>query len=100
MEEPHDGQCRVVYYCPDLDLALSELYKATAPPIAPSGGEDPREPLEHVYSNVRRLLDQDQGNFAQGERGRRFESRAVLAANLYSLRQFRPAAMSANIGRI
>ncbi|KXT02741.1 hypothetical protein AC578_5453 [Pseudocercospora eumusae] len=65
MEEPHDGQCRVVYHCPDLDPPLSELYTPIAPPIASPAEEDPRPPLEHVYSNVRRLLDQDQGNFAQ-----------------------------------
>ncbi|EME88305.1 uncharacterized protein MYCFIDRAFT_185033 [Pseudocercospora fijiensis CIRAD86] len=70
MEESHDGQCRVVYYCPGLDPPLSELYNATAPPIASSGDELPRPPSEHVYSNVRRLLDHDQGSFAQGETGR------------------------------
>lgn len=59
MEETDDGQCSVVYYCLGGQDDFSHLYHASNPPAVTPGA--------HIYNNVCRLLDEDQGNFEQGE---------------------------------
>ena len=67
MEDTGDGRCSVIYYCPGSALDLAELHDHASPPAVTLDDERTGSSLKHVYNNVRRLLDQDQGNFEQGE---------------------------------
>lgn len=67
MEEVDDGQCSVVYFCPGSDHEISALYRPDSPPVLAPHDRIKRPSLASVYSNVRRLLDVDQGSFRQGE---------------------------------
>lgn len=59
MEEIIEG-CSLIYYCPSRLDTASAIYSPSHPPPATT------EASSHLYRNVQRLLDVDQGNFAQG----------------------------------
>ncbi|KAK4507315.1 hypothetical protein PRZ48_001050 [Zasmidium cellare] len=61
MEEQFEG-CSLIYYCPSTHGIVSSIYHPSHPPPASSASH---ETPAHLYKNVRRLLDVDQGNFAQ-----------------------------------
>lgn len=63
MEANDEPSCRVVYYCPGSAHHVCELYTAAQPPALTPGERALRDPLAHVYQNVRKLLDEDVGNF-------------------------------------
>jgi hypothetical protein len=67
MEETDDRQCSAVYFCPSNDYDISDLYNASGPPVVAPHDRVQRPALANVYSNVRRLLDVDQGNFERGK---------------------------------
>lgn len=67
MEDTGDGRCSVIYYCPGSAHDFSELHHHANPPAVTLDDERRGSSLKHVYNNVRRLLDEDQGNFEQGE---------------------------------
>lgn len=66
MEANDEPSCRVVYYCPGSAHHVCELYTAAQPPALTPGERALRDPLAHVYQNVRKLLDEDVGNFESG----------------------------------
>lgn len=66
MEANDDDSCRVVYYCPKSDADICELFQASQPPVITSGDRASRPALFNVYQNVRKLLDEDVGNFETG----------------------------------
>ena len=79
MEELIDRGCSVVYYCDRQDEEISELYNEEQPPqdtldVAPKDNW-----REAVYSNVRMLLDEDQGGFYEGETRVRLQPGNCLA---------------------
>lgn len=57
----------MVYFCPSLPNIQSEIYHATNPPPAPVSTEQSDALRQSIYHNVQRLLDEDQGNYEQGE---------------------------------
>lgn len=66
MEANDDNSCRVVYYCPTSDDHLCELFEAKRPPVITSSDRTLRPALFNVYQNVRKLLDENLGNFESG----------------------------------
>ncbi|KAK4635077.1 putative 3',5'-cyclic phosphodiesterase pde-4 [Fulvia fulva] len=65
MEDTGAGRCSVIYYCPASAHGLAELHHHASPPAVTLDDERKGSSLKHVYNNVRRLLDEDQGNFEQ-----------------------------------
>ncbi|EME49583.1 hypothetical protein DOTSEDRAFT_68382 [Dothistroma septosporum NZE10] len=65
MEDTGGGRCSVVYYCPGSAVELTELHHHASPRTVTLDDERKGSSLKHVYTNVRRLLDEDQGNFEQ-----------------------------------
>ncbi|KAM3419444.1 Phosphodiesterase [Cercospora zeina] len=63
MEANDESSCRVVYYCPGNAHHICELFRASHPPALTPGERAVRHPLALVYENVRKLLDEDLGNF-------------------------------------
>ena len=67
MEEPADGRCNLVYYCPSAGDGVSELYHTTNPPDVASDGSNAHTLLAEIHENTRILLDEHQGDFNEGE---------------------------------
>lgn len=63
MEEYIYERCRIIYLCSSEHEDIHELYhQNSAPAVSPNG----QDGLQHIYQNVRALLDEDQGGFEEG----------------------------------
>ncbi|KAK5133000.1 hypothetical protein LTR08_008287 [Meristemomyces frigidus] len=65
MEEHVDWGCHVVYYCDGQEDDICELYDAHSPPQVASDVARKDTWRDALYSNVRMLLDENQGGFHQ-----------------------------------
>ena len=67
MEEHRDRGCSVVYYCDRQDEEICELYDGQHLPRDATGVAQKAGWRKALHSNVRMLLDEDQGGFHEGE---------------------------------